>query len=412
VSNDSAAARRRGSQTLARGGDKLMAPMPFRATRMLLTGLLLVVAGCSTMPVQGPTVHDVNSSAAEGRDFTIVKLTPAVVQKIETVPPPSFVATFGDNRPAPITMIQTGDILQITIWDAGGGLFSPQGPAQLGTQTTPIPNQTVDPKGDISLPFVDRPLHVDGKSTVEAQRMIARALANQALKPQALVTIVQDQSNLVSVVGDVKNPQQLVLNVNGTRILDAIARAGGTTAPAYDTVAQLTRNGVTKRERLSWLIEHQSENIYLHPQDVLYVVTTPEFVAVLGATKMNMRFPFDAEQLTLAEVLGQSGGLLDLQAEPTGVYVFRVEPAGLVAGLSKDAPAAANGNAAVPVLFQADLREPRDYFLAQSFQMHDKDIVYVANAETVQLDKLLRIILHASEIVGILFNKNGVVSAE
>jgi polysaccharide export outer membrane protein len=363
------------------------------------------------MPVQGPSIHAIDDSAGEIKGFALVKLSPAVLGQLQKAPPPSFIATFGNRRPAPVRTIENGDILAITIWDAGGGLFSPQGPAQPGTQVTPIPNQTVDPKGTITVPFVGQ-LHVGGKSTVQAQNAIVNGLASQALKPQVLVSIVSDSTNLFTVIGDVKTPNQLPLNVNGTRVLDAIARAGGTTAPAFDTIVQLTRDGVAKRLRLSSLLAHPSENVYLETGDVVYVLRDPKFVAVLGATKTNMRLEFDAEHLTLAEVLGLSGGLVDVQAEPTGVFVFRLEPSGMVAALTQRAPPTPNSNAPVPVIFQTDLRAPEDFFLAQNFQMEDKDIVFVANAESVQLDKVLRIVLHAAEIVGIAVNRGGVATGQ
>jgi polysaccharide export outer membrane protein len=64
------------------------------------------------------------------------------------------------------------------------------------------------------------------------------------------------------------------------------------------------------------------------------------------------------------------------------------------------ADAATNGGM-VPVIFRADLRAPQDFFLAQTFQMRDKDIVYVANAETTQLDKLFVKLLHVASIANL-----------
>ena len=49
----------------------------------------------------------------------------------------------------------------------------------------------------------------------------------------------------------------------------------------------------------------------------------------------------------------------------------------------------------------ADLRAPQAYFMAQSFQIQDKDIVYVANAETTQLDKLFVKLLHIASIANL-----------
>jgi polysaccharide biosynthesis/export protein len=380
----------------------------FGRARGLLSGLVLVIlVGCSAMPVQGPTVREITESSQVGKNFVLVDLSPGVLSQLDHAGQPSLVQSFGNAAPAPIVKIESGDIVAVTIWDAGGGLFSPQGAAMVGTQQTTIPNQIVDPDGRITVPFAGQ-IQVAGKSTIEAQRAIVRALSRQALQPQALVSMVEDRRNLITIVGDVKTPIRMTLEVNGTHLLDALARAGGTTAPAFDTVVQLTRRGVAKRVRLSWLLANPAENIYLQPDDVVYVVRDPETVAVLGATKENLHVSFQKEQMTLSDIVAQSGGLLDIQAEPTGVFVFRMEPGELVHRLKPGAASNSAPGAAVPVIFRANLREPQGYFLAQSFEIKDKDIVYVADAEFVQVNKLLVTILRSAEIAGIFFRGGGV----
>jgi polysaccharide biosynthesis/export protein len=370
-----------------------------RHTRLLGACLLLMVGGCETMPVQGPTTQEVIADSGVGSKFFLVKLTPAILQELDNKKPQSLVEIFGDSQPAPVKTLQKGDVIAISIWDAGGGLFSPQGGAVAGAERTEIPNQAVDHDGNVSVPFVGQ-LQVAGKSTLAAQKAIVQALQRKALEPQALVTIVSDQSNLVTVVGDVKVPGRLVLDFNGTRILDAIARSGGSIAPAFDTLVQLTRRGLNRRVRLDWILRYPSENIYLQAGDVLYVLREPQTVAILGAAKTNARLQFDAEHLTLGEVIGESGGLVDIQAEPTGVFIFRPEPLELVRAFG-DTRDWGDHVADVPVIFQVDLRKAEDYFLARDFKLEDRDIVYVADAETVQLNKVLATIFHAVEIFGV-----------
>ena len=54
------------------------------------------------------------------------------------------------------------------------------------------------------------------------------------------------------------------------------------------------------------------------------------------------------------------------------------------------------------VIFRAPTcARPQAYFLAQSFQMRDKDIVYVANAESTQLDKLIIKLLHIATVANL-----------
>ncbi len=46
----------------------------------------------------------------------------------------------------------------------------------------------------------------------------------------------------------------------------------------------------------------------------------------------------------------------------------------------------------VSIIFKLDLRDPRSFFLAQNFQMEDQDIIYVANAKSVEFSKFLSIL--------------------
>jgi polysaccharide export outer membrane protein len=370
----------------------------------LLGGLIpVLLTGCSTQSAQGPTSFEIAHNSGRDTDFVLIDLSPAVMQQFAQHKASSLLESFGNAAPAPLETLESGDIISVTIWDAGGGLFSVQGSATpqtgatLGTQQTTVPNQTVDPDGRITVPFAGH-IKVAGKTTVQVQQAIVAALAQRALQPQVLVNIVTDLSNLVTVIGDVKTPGRLPLEINGTRILDAIARVGGTAAPAFDEIVQLTRHGVAKRVRLSWIHNDPAENIYLQRDDTVYVLHDPEVVAVLGATTNNMRLQFDTEKMTLADTVGMAGGLRDLQAEPSGVFVFRMEPSELVHGMKADA--VTNGGM-VPVIFRADLRAPQAYFMAQSFQIQDKDIVYVANAETTQLDKLFVKLLHIASIANL-----------
>ena len=46
----------------------------------------------------------------------------------------------------------------------------------------------------------------------------------------------------------------------------------------------------------------------------------------------------------------------------------------------------------MPVIYHVDMRDPQTYFLIQQFAMRDKDLIYIANARTVQLYKFLQLI--------------------
>jgi polysaccharide export outer membrane protein len=46
----------------------------------------------------------------------------------------------------------------------------------------------------------------------------------------------------------------------------------------------------------------------------------------------------------------------------------------------------------IPVIYKVNMRDPQIYFAIQQFAMQDKDMIYVANAPTVQLYKFLSLL--------------------
>src|SRR5579859_4871089 len=137
-----------------------MTPRQIGRACALLSGLVpFLLSGCSTQSAQGPTSFEIAHNSGRDTDFVLVDLTPAVLQQFARFKQPSLVESFGNITPAPIRRLEKGDVVSVTIWDAGGGLFSPQGAVQpqngpvVGTQQTTVPNQVVDPDGRITVPF-------------------------------------------------------------------------------------------------------------------------------------------------------------------------------------------------------------------------------------------------------------------
>jgi len=181
------------------------------------------------------------------------------------------------------------------------------------------------------------------------------------------------------------------LSVNGDRLLDVIALAGGAKAPVYDTFVRLSREGVTATIPMEKLVSDPAENIYAWPGDVLTLVQVPQTFSVFGATGTNLQVNFGAAEITLAEALAKAGGLQDLRADPAGVFLFRFEPPDVVGALK--APALATGpGGSSPIVYRLDLSDAISYFFAQRFPVEDKDIIYVANARLNELQKFFTLL--------------------
>ena len=88
----------------------------------------------------------------------------------------------------------------------------------------------------------------------------------------------------------------------------------------------------------------------------------------------------------MGEALGKSQGLNDDLAKPEGVFLFRYEPNSIVRALDQPIATAVRGELS-PVVYRFNLRDGHTYLLAQEFPVHDKDVIFVADAPAAQIYK-------------------------
>jgi polysaccharide biosynthesis/export protein len=181
------------------------------------------------------------------------------------------------------------------------------------------------------------------------------------------------------------------ISPGGDRLLQVIAAAGGAKAPVHETFVRLSRGGVSVTIALQQLVSDPAEDIYAQPGDVLTLVQVPQTFDVFGATGRNAKIPFDAEQLTLSEALGKSQGLRDDLAKPEGVFLFRYESDVVVRALDQPIATLADGGVS-PIVYRFDLRDGNTYLLAQRFPIHDKDVIFVADAPAAQIYKFFTLL--------------------
>jgi polysaccharide export outer membrane protein len=87
--------------------------------------------------------------------------------------------------------------------------------------------------------------------------------------------------------------------------------------------------------------------------------------------------------------------------------VYRLEPRELAERLGVDVTRFTGE--LIPVIFSTSFRQPGGYFLATNFQMRNQDVVFVANAESVDVTKFLNSIDALMNTVnnGIILGTNG-----
>lgn len=356
-----------------------------------------LLAGCGGLPTAGPLASDLMSQArtVEARRMGVVLLdmTPGMAAQLQQRRPTSLLESFGEGAPA-IPLIGVGDVLSVTIWEAGAGtLFStPAVPGQpmAPTRGAMLPNMIVQPDGMITIPFAER-VSVRGMEPAAVERVILQRLVGKAADPQVLVTVVSSATNSVTVGGGASGGARVPLNVRGDRVLDAVAAVGGLRIAMDDAVILLTRGGRTVATPYAAILANARENIFLRGGDVLTVVSRPASFLAFGAVQRNGQIPFEADTISLGEAVAKSAGLSDSRADPEGVFLFRFESAELVRRIAP-MRLVPGTTGPVPVIYRLNFRNPTHLFLAQQVAMQDKDMLYVASAPLNDLQKFFNVI--------------------
>lgn len=360
--------------------------------RFILVVLMTpVLAGC--LPAAGPSSSKIVASADTAAPaFDVVALDATVADTLAANGFESLASSFGEGGGAPDLTIGIGDTVVVTIFEAAaGGLFSGDAGSVGAAKSVNLPPQPVARNGMITVPYVG-PVKAAGLTPAQVQGSIEAALREKAIEPQVIVTVADSASTFVTVTGDVASPGRVPLNLNGDRLLDIVASSGGSSAAAYDTFVRLTRGSTSRTVSLSRIVEDSGQNVFLRPDDQIYVFKDPQVYTAFGATAQNATYPFETDKLTLAEAVGRTGGLLDNRADARGVFIFRYEKPAVYASIANGAKAPVAQSGGVPVVYQLDLKQPTGYFAAQRFLMRDNDVIFVSNAPSTDLQKFFGII--------------------
>ena len=384
---------------------------------ILLSFLAPLGGGCSLMPSSGPDPDEVrfggDPSDPQQLPYAFVPITPFVVDVLASYAP-TIGTVFTDSRPPKEIRFGIGDLVSVTIFEAAaGGLFVPVEAGVRPGNFVNLPNQNVDTRGNISVPYAGL-IPAAGRTPAQVQEAIVAALRSRAIEPQAVVTLVEQRTSLVSVLGDVNTPARFGVPYAGERVLDSIARAGGPKSQGFDVWIMLEREGRRATAPFGALVYEPGNNIWTRPGDTIYLYRQPQTFLAFGAVAGNSfnpgifsgvitgalpgqqqgvpgqqgQFAFDAWRLSLAEAVARAGGLNDSLAEPSAVFLYRGETRELAERLGIDC--SRFPGPIIPVIYNVNLRNGGAYFLATKFQMRNKDVLYISNATSVQIAKALQ----------------------
>lgn len=352
-----------------------------------IVAAMFLLPACTVLPNSGPSAGSISSVSKEAQaPYTLVQITSRTLNILGTRVQPNLSTIFGNSRRSNSSTIGIGDTVVVYIWESSeGGLFS----GKTGSNSE-IPEQPVSTSGTISVPYAGD-ISVVGKTPEQVKRSIEKALDGKAIEPQVLVNVVKNVSNTVTVTGEVAHSGLVALSPRGSRLLDVISISGGPRVEAHQLAVQITRHNRTESIAMEQLISDPRENINVQPGDVVTLIRQPRNFTVFGATASNASVQFDESRLFLNQALAKVGGLNDERANAKGVFVYRSEPAELVARLVPVGTPLPPGPT-IDVIYQIDLRDPSGFFLLKSFEIYNKDLIYVANSSLAEVRKFAQLL--------------------
>jgi polysaccharide export outer membrane protein len=358
-----------------------------------LSVLSSALGGCALMPTTGPESWDIWAGQHDKQSlpYALVKVTPAVTAVLAKAAP-RIAGEFPDHsRPSDIRF-GIGDIVSVTIFEASsGGLFIPAEAGVRPGNFITIPPQAVDLNGNISIPYAGS-IRARGRTAVEVQQAIVDALKNRAIEPQAVVSVVEQKTSLITIIkegtaGSTGGSARIPALATPERLLDTIARSGGLPGVGADLWVMLERNGRRALSPFGALVYEPANNIYVHPNDTIYIYRDPQTFLAFGAVGGQRQIPFETWRNTAAEGLAKAGGLTDAVADPAAVFLYRGETREVAQALGVDCTKF--DGPIIPIIYNFDLRNPAGQFLMTSFEMRNKDVIYAANSVSVEETKFM-----------------------
>jgi polysaccharide export outer membrane protein len=369
------------------------------AQALLLVAVSVSLTACG-LPRSGPNKSEIyKGSVLEEGDAFIITVTPEVTRATSVIPALGFSSAFVNAGVVGSDTISAGDVLGLTVFE---NVKDDPLLGNTGQRVSALEEVQVDGQGYIYVPYAGR-IKAAGQTPEGLRQAITRKLDTQTPDPQVSVRRVAGDGSTVSVSGST-GAQGVFPIQRPTRTLSGmLASAGGVSINPETAIIRVTRGGKSERVWLEDLYENPSYDIALRGGDKIVVeADTRNFVA-LGATGAQSLVTFETKTISAIEAIATVGGLSSSIADPTGVFVFRNEPAEI-------ANAVLGRNDLVGdqrFVYVLDLTQPTGMFEARDFTIRDEDTVYVTEAPYVQWNKTLSAINGSASAAGSVANATG-----
>lgn len=328
-----------------------------------LTLATLGLAGCGgTLSGAGPYKGEIES---KNEAYNLVDVNANTIAPYMLSAASRPVATITKPLPAEVRLAP-GDTLNVLIADTapdGASLFAP-----LATGGTVLKSR-IDSQGMLSLPYVGRQL-VAGMTLNQVEQMIRRQLKGITTDVQTHVELVGDLSGSVLVAGAVKTPGRFTTLQGPLTLLDAVNQAGGPVLEPY-LVSVTVRNG-SDVKTFNYEDVLAGNNMVLRPNSEVVLERALQRFVAMGAVGEPGLKDLPQQRTSLLDALGSVGGLREQNANPEGVFIFRM-----------------TDGATKPTVLRLNMRDPAAIFYARQIMVKPDDTIYVTNAAIYEWQKVI-----------------------
>src|SRR6266481_5074907 len=207
------------------------------------------LGACSVMPTSGPASYDVKSERAYEPDslpYAVVRITPQAEGVIAEYNP-RISGTFPDRRTPKELRFGIGDIVAVSIFEASsGGLFIPPEASVRPGNFIALPNQPVDTKGNISVPYAGRPILGNNKRGLAPfGALIYEPSNNIWIHPHDTIYLYREPQTFV-VFGASGTQGLFPFDAWRLSLAEALAKAGGLQDLQADPASVFVYRGETR----------------------------------------------------------------------------------------------------------------------------------------------------------------------
>ena len=343
-----------------------------------LVATLGLVVSCS-LPRSGPNKGEIYSgSVMKGGDAFVLTVNDRINRIAAVAPALGFSTGFKNASILGSDTIRAGDVLGLTIWEnVNDGLLVPQ-----GQNATVLEQVQVDGSGFIFVPYAGR-IKAAGNTPEAIRRTISAKLEDQTPDPQVQVRRLAGDGATVSIVGAVGAQGVYPIERPTLTLAAMLAAAGGIAIQPEIAQVTLVRGSHSGSIWFEDLYDHPAHDIALRGGDKIIVEQDTRTFTALGATGTQDRVTFESQSISAIEAIAQVGGLVSTVADPTGVFIFRIEPE----AIARQLLGRTDITGPQRVIYVLDLTRPNGIFMARDFAIRDEDTVYVTEAPFTQFNK-------------------------